>query len=288
MLYFAYGSNLNEKDRRRWCRERGHDDFVEAVLGPAWLPDHQLAFHYRSKARGGGALDIQAQLGKAVAGALCEIRPDAWPLLDRKEGRGRNYERCTLQVIDHHGALRQAVSYKVLSARRESSFVTPAPGYAELAEAGLKALKMPTSGLHAAASNHPTTLPRWLFVYGSLRAGASNHWRLKTQAKLEAARCPGQLRSLGRYPGLIPGAPDEWVLGEVLETPAPGLLKELDDYEEFKGYEHRDCEFQRLICAIETSEGPDYAWVYVYKGEDPGQAVPGGDWLKDWKAHRGS
>ena len=48
MLYFAYGSNLDAENWALWCETKGYDSVSIEPLGPAWLPDHELVFHYQS------------------------------------------------------------------------------------------------------------------------------------------------------------------------------------------------------------------------------------------------
>ena len=48
-LYFAYGSNLNQKDFNDWCNQRGIPEGLLRFHSNANLPDFDLAFSYRSK-----------------------------------------------------------------------------------------------------------------------------------------------------------------------------------------------------------------------------------------------
>ena len=58
MMYFAYGSNLDDEDWGRFCKK--NDLSVDGIvpIGPAILPDHELVFNVYSNTRGGGALNI--------------------------------------------------------------------------------------------------------------------------------------------------------------------------------------------------------------------------------------
>ena len=73
MLYFGYGSNLDEQNWAAWCEDRG---FLASSLephGPAWLPDFEPDFHYQSRLRRGGALDLRARPGTLTPGALFRV-----------------------------------------------------------------------------------------------------------------------------------------------------------------------------------------------------------------------
>ena len=53
MLYFAYGSNLNTRDRQSWCVRNAVEDFLPEAAGVGYLPDMEPVFHYRSSVWGG-------------------------------------------------------------------------------------------------------------------------------------------------------------------------------------------------------------------------------------------
>ena len=84
MLYFGYGSNLDEEDWIRWCRQRGfkHDGLKE--IGPAWIDGFVLDFNYFSMTRGAGAANLRfLGSGRAAApGALFEIDEYTRDILD--------------------------------------------------------------------------------------------------------------------------------------------------------------------------------------------------------------
>ena len=86
-LYFGYGSNLDAEDWAAWCRKRGADPTSMVELGPAWLLDHSMRFHYRSTGRGGGAADVvRDSRGTAVPGALFSLSEAGREWMNRKEG----------------------------------------------------------------------------------------------------------------------------------------------------------------------------------------------------------
>jgi len=110
-----------------------------------------------------------------------------------------------------------------------------------------------------------------LAVYGTLMDGQSYEGRPDVEKLLRSrgpCRIPGRLHDLGRgYPGLVAGDKGE-VSGELYEVADPRTLGLLDAYEDDE-YERRRV---RLIAPDET------AWVYVYVGDSPGEAIDDGDW----------
>ena len=99
-LYFGYGSNLDHEDWSGWCEDRDLDPSGLVELGPAWLPDFDMKFHYYSNGREGGAADVvYAGPGHAVPGALFEMDEKAHKAMDRKEGHPNYYERRDVNVI---------------------------------------------------------------------------------------------------------------------------------------------------------------------------------------------
>ena len=109
--------------------------------------------------------------------------------------------------------------------------------------------------------------PELLFVYGTLRRGASRGGqpnpyaiRLENEAIwLGAAKAPGRLYQVNPdYPGMAPPLqPGEWVPGEVWQFNSAELWQSLDDYE--------GEEYARVLSTITLADGTHReAWVYLY------------------------
>ncbi len=284
-MYFAYGSNLDLVDLYRWCVERGHPDARPRLVGPAWLPDHELVFHYRSAARGGGALDVRPRRGAAVPGALLACDDAAWDALDEKEGAGRTYARVAVRALGPDGALHEATTYQVTDAFREPRHVPPTSAYVETVERGLRAIGWPVAHLHAAARGSSTPWPDALFVYGTLMRGELRAPLLGRHRPREwsAARAPGRLVDLGAYPGLVPGS--GLVHGErVRVADLPAALAQLDEVEDFAGYGDPENLYRRVITrAVDRAGASCLAWTYRYLGEDGAPLASG-----DWRARQGA
>ena len=76
--HFGYGSNLDLDDWKEWCNDNDRkSNEMQVESGIFFLPDYELAFHYESGKRGGGALDVIKKRGHAVAGKLFKVTGDA-------------------------------------------------------------------------------------------------------------------------------------------------------------------------------------------------------------------
>ncbi|MEZ4336276.1 MAG: gamma-glutamylcyclotransferase [Sandaracinaceae bacterium] len=272
MRYFGYGSNLHLEDLRRWCLERGHAPDAIRPIGPAWLPDHEPVYHYRSVARDGGALSVRSRLGRAVPGMLFEVDAAGWRALDAKEGD--KYARVERTVLSRGRAL-AAQTYVVERAHREPALVAPRPAYAALVREGLASHGLPTHQAEAAAASLVIDpFPRSIFVYGTLRRGELRAPLLERHRprRWTEASIRGALVHLGAYPGLVHG--DDTITGELVELDDPAAaLTELDEVEDFLGWGEPGSLYLRDVVPVAGT----HAWTYRYLGP-PGPPIPSGDW----------
>ncbi len=113
-----------------------------------------------------------------------------------------------------------------------------------------------------------------VFVYGTLRQGGSNHFRMAGAEFVETGVLRGRLYRVDWYPGLVLDAAGDEIQGEVFAVP-PEQLAELDVFE---GHEYR-----RIRAAVKTPYGvPMQAWIWEWlMPTDEGQRITGGDWLKE-------
>lgn len=112
-----------------------------------------------------------------------------------------------------------------------------------------------------------------LFVYGTLRAHGSNHWRMSGAQFLSNATVSGSLFRIDWYPGMIIQAQSNLVHGEIYRCDAP-LLQQLDEFE-------GDVEYQRVVTQATMPDGNSinvYAWVYRLPTKKL-ELIPSGDWL---------
>lgn len=118
-----------------------------------------------------------------------------------------------------------------------------------------------------------------IFVYGALRKGASNDWRMKEARWLGTAEVRGTLVKIDWYPGLVLGG-ETMVKGEVYEV-GPELMKELDEFEGIGLEDERNGEYHRIRTEVSLNGKPVEVWIYEWlKGVDGYEVVDSGDWLR--------
>ena len=111
-----------------------------------------------------------------------------------------------------------------------------------------------------------------VFVYGTLRGGASNAWRMDRGRLVAAGVVRGRLFRVTWYPALVLDPAAGAVRGEVYDV-SPELLAELD---RFEGDEYR-----RLRALVTLAGGTEVeAWLWEWRLPVEGLAeVAGGNWL---------
>jgi hypothetical protein len=131
MYYFAYGSNMDEKELTTYIQRKGGDS--SAVSNPRWarLDDWRLVFNHFSHNRRAGAANIERAEGQCVEGILWDATEEALDVIDCKEGRPGNYERICVCVSDEQGQLlREVVTYEVV--QKLPHFCAPKRNYLDL------------------------------------------------------------------------------------------------------------------------------------------------------------
>lgn len=286
MLYFAYGSNLDQIDRDDWCRARGLPVMSLIPIGAAFLPDRRLAFTHRSTTRRGGVLDVPPAIGRVVPGFVfrCGEESDG-AALDRKESDGHVYRRIDTIAIQPGGGESTVVTYEVEPAHREA-YVAPNPAYVDVVARGYRAFDLDGGALQAAARDEAAPgLVAGLFVYGTLRGGelrfpvlARHGARLVGEGTAE-----GTLVDLGPHPGLIPTPAAHPVAGELYAFDDLGrVLAETDRVEGFLGFGDEASEYRRGLVNVATARSASrLAWTYFYAGDTSGlPVVAGGAWRR--------
>ena len=116
-----------------------------------------------------------------------------------------------------------------------------------------------------------------IFVYGALRSGASNSWRMAEGRLVGAAQVAGTLVKVDWYPGLVLEG-ETSVMGEVYEV-GPELLGELDLFEGI-GTDSRPGEYARVRAEVDCDGEVLSVWIYEWlKGVEGYEVVSSGDWL---------
>jgi gamma-glutamylcyclotransferase (GGCT)/AIG2-like uncharacterized protein YtfP len=131
-LYFAYASNMEPRRFRRLCPGG-------AVVGPARLPDHRLAFSRYSRQRRGGSADVVPDPGSDVWGVLYEVEEGDLAAMDRGENVPSAYHRQDVTVVDEQGEEQRAITYV---ANRTGEFL-PHPDYLRTIIRGAEARGLP-------------------------------------------------------------------------------------------------------------------------------------------------
>lgn len=117
-----------------------------------------------------------------------------------------------------------------------------------------------------------------VFVYGTLRRGASNHWRMEGAEFVASGTVKGTVFRIDWYPGLVLGG-DAHVVGEVFAVP-PDQLAALDEFEGVSAAENGNCEYRRVKTIVATDDAAIEAWVWEWLGPvDESCRISSGDWL---------
>jgi gamma-glutamylcyclotransferase (GGCT)/AIG2-like uncharacterized protein YtfP len=281
VLYFAYGSNLDEENWALWCEKKRYDPASIEALGPAWLPDHELVFRYQSRLRNGGALDVRPRHGTAIPGALFRVHD--WDGLDAKEGvSGGYYRRLSVTALTDDGRAHSATTYCVCD-ERVREFVAPGPEYRKIVTRGLSRFGHSHDAFLTAARGAPVPpRPTAIFAYGTLMSGERSHDMLAPRVRYShgAAHVVGaSLIHIDWYPGLIlsDGGSVHGELYEIEDVAA--TLEAFDAYEDFSGYDSEASLYRRSLVSAVTVGGSMLAWTYIYLG-DAGAfpLIPSGRW----------
>lgn len=266
LLYFGYGSNLNQNDWVQWCMKKGYDVPALMPVEAAWLPAHSLRLHYRSIGRGGGAADVVPdQTGTAVPGMLFSLDEEAWGRLDEKEGHPRFYRRCPVQVVTKSGTVTEAITYVVVPERKRGHLVPPSTDYYGVVLEGLKNHDLPIEHLKKSIEIYEanSTLQH-VFVYGTLMEGEQRWSQMRPwSAGSRRGTVSGSLYHLGAYPGMQLGDAGE-VHGELHRVDdIANALSVFDQIEGCDPVNPRNGLYLRLPVNVCVEDKRVWAWAYV-------------------------
>jgi gamma-glutamylcyclotransferase (GGCT)/AIG2-like uncharacterized protein YtfP len=109
-----------------------------------------------------------------------------------------------------------------------------------------------------------------VFVYGTLRRGASQGFRMDQARWIGSGHVRGILYRIDWYPGLVREATGGAVVGDVYEVDDE-RMRDLDAYE---GEEYR-----RVQVSVE-GDASGVAWIWEWLGDvNEQQIIASGDWL---------
>ncbi len=118
-----------------------------------------------------------------------------------------------------------------------------------------------------------------VFVYGTLRRGGTNHFRMSGGDLVAEGVVKGRIYRISWYPGLVLGDEGE-VKGEVYSVDAAQLL-ELDAFEGLSAGEIEGSEYRRVKAVVFRADGKTLsAWVWEWIGPfDAKDVLEQGDWI---------
>lgn len=132
MLYFAYASNMNFVQMKRWCPA---SRFLKAVF----LEGHRFVYDGYSVTWDGAVGNMVGSDTERVWGALYEITEKDRLALDAFEGYPRTYDRKEVDVKDVDGGVHRAMTY----ARAGRAVGKPHPDYERVVLDGAKDCRLP-------------------------------------------------------------------------------------------------------------------------------------------------
>lgn len=124
--------------------------------------------------------------------------------------------------------------------------------------------------------------PQLVFVYGTLRRGGSNHFRMAGAEFVAAGTITGRMYRIDWYPGLVLDDAGGEIHGEVYSV-RPEQLSELDIFEGLSAGEIEGSEYRRVqTTVVQQDSRTCTAWVWEWLGmTDESQRLTDGDWLKN-------
>lgn len=119
MLYFAYGSNLDQAQMKNRCPGA-------SLIGVAFLKNYELGFTWYSPGWKGGVADILPSRGSEVWGLAYAVTEADLDSLDTYEGYPRSYTRhqIGIEILGKSPAI--AWAYEVVN---KSEFIPPTQAY---------------------------------------------------------------------------------------------------------------------------------------------------------------
>lgn len=118
-----------------------------------------------------------------------------------------------------------------------------------------------------------------VFVYGTLRRGGSNHFRMAGGRFVTGGSVRGRLYRIDWYPGLVLVPGGGCVIGEVFDVTGD-QLRELDVFEGLSAGETEGSEYRRVLTDVSHDGKTTHAWVWEWLGPvDETRLIASGDWL---------
>lgn len=133
MYYFAYGSNMDEKDLNEWCGKKNRSFTEWKLLGTACLENYRLTFNHYSTTRKSGAANLMNIPGEKVYGLLFEInKAEDHETIKQKEGCPNVYNEISVTVDCYDKSISDVITYKVVDKKEKHSHQKPKKEYMKL------------------------------------------------------------------------------------------------------------------------------------------------------------
>lgn len=128
--YFAYGSNMSQKDLDIWCSNKGHPKINIIRPKIAKLKGYKIDFNYYSQTRQGGAANLMESPEDIVWGLLINLDEEDYKKISKKEGAPDYYYEINI-IVNVGKKEVPAKSFKVVK-NKEKDFQIPTEKYLNL------------------------------------------------------------------------------------------------------------------------------------------------------------
>lgn len=124
--------------------------------------------------------------------------------------------------------------------------------------------------------------PELVFVYGTLRRGGSNHFRMDGAEFVASGTICGRMYRIDWYPGIVLDPAGGEIQGELYHV-GPDLLSALDVFEGLSAGEIEGSEYRRIQTTVVRQDSQTAtAWIWEWLGMvDESQRLLDGDWTKE-------
>ncbi len=136
ILYFAYGSNMDEDDFNKRCQEKGWRAVKFQNRQAVRLNGYRLTFNYRSEYWKAGAANIMESEKDCVYGLLVELEDIDLGTLRKKEGYQEDCSDCsynevcvTVERLCDRKVVPYVKTYKVSKSREMRDYQPPMKHY---------------------------------------------------------------------------------------------------------------------------------------------------------------
>jgi gamma-glutamylcyclotransferase (GGCT)/AIG2-like uncharacterized protein YtfP len=115
-----------------------------------------------------------------------------------------------------------------------------------------------------------------VFVYGTLRRGGSNDFRMADSSFVANGLVRGRLYRIDWYPGFVVDENADPIVGDIFMVDAETIAA----LDEFEGSEYRRVKIEVEVRDETGAVSKEQAWIWEWLGEtSESQRIAGGDWL---------